>query len=231
MEGRFARAIDDVKAVALPALRHRVLLNFEGEAEGVKTDAVLEEILKICPSRGRSRPVGWLDWLRARPPAALAQAIREEEGRRALRRRVPAQARLPRGGRGASSRAHAGRAAHQEDGLGVEFADHRDYTPGDDLRYLDWHVYQRFERLLVKLYEEEEDLTDLLHPRQLRVDGLRRRREAPTTPSALRGAGLRVARQPRPGAIVAATDEISGRMPDDPRQGRIFKVFASCEGH
>ncbi len=38
-----------MKAAALPALRHRVLLNFEGEAEGVKTDDLLQEILKSLP--------------------------------------------------------------------------------------------------------------------------------------------------------------------------------------
>ncbi len=48
-EGRFAASLDDIRAVALPALRHRVLLNFEGEAEGVKTDDVLHEILKHLP--------------------------------------------------------------------------------------------------------------------------------------------------------------------------------------
>ena len=48
-EGRFAASIDDVRAGALPALRHRVLLNFEGEAEGIKTDQVLEAILKGLP--------------------------------------------------------------------------------------------------------------------------------------------------------------------------------------
>ena len=48
-DGRYAASIDDVKASALPALRHRVLLNFEGEAEGVKTDEVLAEILKSLP--------------------------------------------------------------------------------------------------------------------------------------------------------------------------------------
>ncbi|AKV01622.1 Methanol dehydrogenase regulator [Labilithrix luteola] len=48
-EGRFAASIDDVRAVVLPALRHRVLLNFEGEAEGMKTDQVLESILKTIP--------------------------------------------------------------------------------------------------------------------------------------------------------------------------------------
>jgi MoxR-like ATPase len=48
-EGRFAASVDDVRAVALPALRHRVLLNFEGEAEGIKTDDLLNEILKHLP--------------------------------------------------------------------------------------------------------------------------------------------------------------------------------------
>ncbi len=38
-------SIDDVRAVALPALRHRVLLNFEGEAEQVSTDAIVSELL------------------------------------------------------------------------------------------------------------------------------------------------------------------------------------------
>src|SRR5262245_61712823 len=48
-EGRFAASLDDVRVVALPALRHRVLLNFEGEAEGIKTDDVLREIMKHLP--------------------------------------------------------------------------------------------------------------------------------------------------------------------------------------
>jgi uncharacterized protein (DUF58 family) len=43
-------------------------------------------------------------------------------------------------------------------GSGIEFADHRQYTPGDDFRYLDWNVYQRHGRLLLRLFEEEEDL-------------------------------------------------------------------------
>jgi len=44
-------------------------------------------------------------------------------------------------------------------GSGLEFADHRDYAPGDDLRYLDWNVYGRSERLLLRQFEEEEDLS------------------------------------------------------------------------
>lgn len=47
--GRFAASTDDVKAVAPPALRHRLLLSFEGEAEGVRTDDVIDELLAQLP--------------------------------------------------------------------------------------------------------------------------------------------------------------------------------------
>ncbi|MEA3247576.1 MAG: DUF58 domain-containing protein, partial [Gemmatimonadota bacterium] len=43
-------------------------------------------------------------------------------------------------------------------GSSVEFADYRAYTPGDDLRYLDWNAYARLQRLFLKLFLEEEDL-------------------------------------------------------------------------
>jgi uncharacterized protein (DUF58 family) len=43
-------------------------------------------------------------------------------------------------------------------GQSVEFADYREYVPGDDLRYLDWNLYGRLERLFLKLYEEEREL-------------------------------------------------------------------------
>src|SRR5574337_1002122 len=43
-------------------------------------------------------------------------------------------------------------------GQSVEFADHRNYVPGDDFRYLDWNLYGRLERLFLKLYEEERAL-------------------------------------------------------------------------
>ncbi len=45
LDGRFNVAVDDIRAVALPALRHRVILNFEGEAEGITTEAVIRTIL------------------------------------------------------------------------------------------------------------------------------------------------------------------------------------------
>lgn len=42
---------------------------------------------------------------------------------------------------------------------GIEFADHRNYAPGDDFRALDWRIYGRTEKLLVRLFEEKEDLS------------------------------------------------------------------------
>jgi MoxR-like ATPase len=47
--GRFAAARDDVRACCLPALRHRLILNFEGEAEGIGTDTVLLRVLETVP--------------------------------------------------------------------------------------------------------------------------------------------------------------------------------------
>jgi uncharacterized protein (DUF58 family) len=43
-------------------------------------------------------------------------------------------------------------------GSGIEFADHREYTLGDDFRYLDWNLYARHDTLLLKRFQEEEDL-------------------------------------------------------------------------
>src|SRR5215211_290727 len=43
-------------------------------------------------------------------------------------------------------------------GFSVEFAQHREYTPGDELRYLDWKVFGRSDRYYVKEFEEETNL-------------------------------------------------------------------------
>jgi len=44
-------------------------------------------------------------------------------------------------------------------GQSVEFADHRPYVAGDDLRFVDWNIYGRLEKLFLKLFLEEQDLT------------------------------------------------------------------------
>jgi len=45
LQGRFNVAFEDVQHVALPALRHRLILNFEGQAEGITTDEIVREIV------------------------------------------------------------------------------------------------------------------------------------------------------------------------------------------
>ena len=48
-EGRYHAACADVKAMAVPALRHRLILNFEGEAEDIRSDTVVESVLAAVP--------------------------------------------------------------------------------------------------------------------------------------------------------------------------------------
>jgi MoxR-like ATPase len=48
-QGRFNVSFEDIQTVALPALRHRLILNFEAEAEGITTDQVVGQILQDVP--------------------------------------------------------------------------------------------------------------------------------------------------------------------------------------
>src|SRR5829696_7989309 len=59
LDGRFHVSFKDVKDVVVPAMRHRVILNFEGEAEGITTDMVLEKIVSETPTQVQGEvPVG-----------------------------------------------------------------------------------------------------------------------------------------------------------------------------
>jgi MoxR-like ATPase len=51
--GRFAVSVDDLKAIALPVLRHRVILNFEGEAEGIDADRLVSEVIEAVETSAR----------------------------------------------------------------------------------------------------------------------------------------------------------------------------------
>jgi MoxR-like ATPase len=52
LEGRYNVSFEDVRRVYLPAMRHRVILNFEAQAEGIDTDRVLLDILQKIPEKG-----------------------------------------------------------------------------------------------------------------------------------------------------------------------------------
>ncbi len=51
LDGRYNASYEDIRAVARPALRHRVLLNLRGEAEGINEDEIIEDILKRIPHK------------------------------------------------------------------------------------------------------------------------------------------------------------------------------------
>jgi uncharacterized protein (DUF58 family) len=80
-----------------------------------------------------------------------AQPLFDEKTRRKLEQLMLAASRVRAG-------AIKGERRSNKRGTSIEFADYRNYVPGDDLRRLDWNIYARLERPLTKLYEDEEDL-------------------------------------------------------------------------
>ena len=109
---------------------------------------------------------------------------------------------------------------------GIEFADHRNYAPGDDFRYLDWKVYGRTEKLLLRLFEEEEDLYIyfLLDTSASMLLGSPRKLDyAKKVSAALAYIGLsnmdRV-------SVVPFNEKVTGRLAPSRGKGQIFKLFS-----
>jgi uncharacterized protein (DUF58 family) len=113
-------------------------------------------------------------------------------------------------------------------GSGVEFADHRNYAAGDDLRYLDWSVYGRLDKLLLRMFEEEEDLHIYVlidASASMRANG--KLDYAERISAALAYIGLakldRVSIVPFGGG--AGGDAARARLPPSRGKAQIFKVF------
>ena len=93
-------------------------------------------------------------------------------------------------------------------GSSLEFADFRNYVPGDDPRRIDWSIYGRIERLMMKLYEEEEELDvailiDCSASMHWRASGASHAAKFVARAAPGGGAGLFRASRPRPrGAVV-----------------------------
>jgi MoxR-like ATPase len=56
LDGRFNVSFEDLRRVYLPSLRHRVLLNFEAQAEGVDSDSVLLKVLDAVSEKAEESP-------------------------------------------------------------------------------------------------------------------------------------------------------------------------------
>jgi uncharacterized protein (DUF58 family) len=111
-------------------------------------------------------------------------------------------------------------------GAGIEFADHRDYAPGDDLRYLDWSLYGRIGKLLVRLFEEEEDLHVYL---LVDASGSMRTGRTPKLEYAMRVAAalayVTLSNLDRVSIVPFGGSERRDPLPPTRGKGRIFKVF------
>ena len=117
-------------------------------------------------------------------------------------------------------------------GSGLEFADHRDYAPGDDFRYLDWKVYARMERMLIRLHEEEEDLIVYLLLDCSRSMGVgssvtTKYQQAARLAAALGYIGL--ANLDRV-CLIPFGDTLLDRVPPLRGKKQIFKIFRALDG-
>jgi uncharacterized protein (DUF58 family) len=111
-------------------------------------------------------------------------------------------------------------------GSGIEFADHRTYSRGDDFRYIDWNLYGRLDKLLLRLFEEEEDLhiyilVDVSDSMAI-GSPLPKLHYAMQVGAALTYVGL--ANLDRV-AIIPFSDRIIDRLPPSRGKNRIFRVF------
>lgn len=110
-------------------------------------------------------------------------------------------------------------------GSGLEFADHREYSPGDDIRYLDWTVWMRLHHALIRLFEEDEDLPIRIVidvSDSMRTAGGAKLRYAMQVGAALAYVGL--ANLDRVG-ITCASGRHHTTLPAVRGKGRIFRVF------
>ncbi len=113
----------------------------------------------------------------------------------------------------------------RKSGSGIEFADHREYAAGDDLRNLDWHVYGRSGRLLLRLFEEEEDLSIYILldcSRSMAFGSPPKFDHARRLAAAMAYVGL--ANLDRV-AVTAWSTTVDRHLPASRGRGRIFKVF------
>jgi uncharacterized protein (DUF58 family) len=116
-------------------------------------------------------------------------------------------------------------------GSGIEFADHRTYTRGDDFRYIDWNLYGRLDKLLLRLFEEEEDLhiyilIDVSDSMSIGAP-LPKLHYAMQVGAALTYVGL--ANLDRV-AIIPFSDKLIARLPPSRGKNRIFRVFEFLRG-
>lgn len=116
-------------------------------------------------------------------------------------------------------------------GFSVEFAEHREYAPGDDLRYLDWKVFGKSDRFYVKRYEEETNLLchvvlDVSESMDFGTEGIRKLDYAKTIAAAL--CHLVIGQSDAAG-LVLFDAEVRALLPAASSQNHLRHLFETLE--
>lgn len=116
-------------------------------------------------------------------------------------------------------------------GFSVEFAEHREYAPGDDLRYLDWKVFGKSDRFYVKRYEEETNLLchivlDISESMDFGTEGVRKFDYAATVAASL---AYLVVEQNDAAGLVLFDDQVRSLLPPGNSALHLQRVFRTIE--
>ena len=154
MDGRFSVAVEDVRKIAVPVLRHRISTNFQAQAEGLSTEDVIERLLAMIPEPEIPKFSTTAGSSTRHAMSTVEKYLKPEVARQIARLDLRAQFVV----KGFLQGLHAS----PFHGFSVEFSEHRKYTPGDDPKDIDWLVYAKTDKYYVKKFEAETNITGYL---------------------------------------------------------------------
>ena len=137
VRGRGYALPQDVLDMVLDVLRHRLVLSYEALSDNVTSDDLLNQILDRIPCR-------WCPYMNTPTAAPTPERILQRLDWQVIRR---------------LDGLLQGDYRSLFYGYGVDFADLREYQPGDDVRYIDWNVTARMDTPYVRQYVEDREIT------------------------------------------------------------------------
>jgi uncharacterized protein (DUF58 family) len=117
-------------------------------------------------------------------------------------------------------------------GTSLEFTEHKEYAPGDDVRRLDWKAFARTDRYTIKRFEDETEMRVLLVLDTSASMGYRRTGVSKLEYATYLAAALAylVGQQRDAAGLLAFDDEIRARLPPATRPGQVREVLTALEG-
>lgn len=161
----------------------------------------------------------------AGPPKAkeLSAEVLSDIGNLAMRARTVADSAL------------AGMHRSRHHGTSVEFAEHKEYSPGDNVRHLDWRAFARFDRDYIKRYEDEANLRALIvidnsgsmgYPANKDKSRLNKLEYATTCAGAL---AYVLARQGDAVGLATYSDRLDIKVPSKARRGHLQEILSTMD--